>query len=302
MKRLVVQTLWLILLVLVSFAGILALAGGSTDAFYWKFATPRQSNMIVGTSRAAQGVQPAVLDSLLGRSFFNYAFTAEQSPYGPVYVKSIQKKVDSAEKNGLFILTVDPWSIASTSADPNDSLHFREAYLHLNDIENVTAYPNWKYLFKYLKGNYYSILLNPLISSLYLHRDGWLEVSVPMDTSHVRQRTQSKMESYRRIQHDYRFSEVRLASLKKLVHWLNQHGRVYLVRLPVPSAMLTLEQELMPNFDEKMQEIAPLTAGYLDMTVPPDEGYLYTDGNHLFKSSARQVSSRIGRWVATQEP
>ena len=296
MKRLILQTLLLICLALATFVGIMALAGGSTDAYYRKFASPPQHNLILGTSRASQGVKPAVLDSLLGHDFFNYAFTAEQSPYGPVYFNSVRRKLDPATEGGIFILTVDPWSISSTAADPNDSLRFREVGLHLDNVEDVTSYPNWQYLWRYLSGGYYRILLNPLISSVYLHRDGWLEVSVSMKASDVRERTQSKLASYRQIQSTYRFSARRLASLTQLIRWLNQHGRVYLVRLPVPSAMAALESEMMPDFDEKIQEVTTLTAGYLDLTTV-GETFTYTDGNHLYKGSARQASEQIAEWI-----
>ncbi|MCY0969567.1 hypothetical protein ACM642_10780 [Chryseobacterium sp. CY353] len=33
-------------------------AGGNTDSFYKRFTSPQQSNLILGNSRAAQGIRP----------------------------------------------------------------------------------------------------------------------------------------------------------------------------------------------------------------------------------------------------
>ena len=64
MKKLLIQLSVLSVLVLVSFVLVLTRADGSTDPFYTRFTTPRQNNLILGTSRAAQGVQPGILDSI----------------------------------------------------------------------------------------------------------------------------------------------------------------------------------------------------------------------------------------------
>ena len=110
--------------------------------FYVRFTSPTQHNLIIGTSRAAQGIQPTVLNEIIpNKSFFNYAFTAAQSPFGPVYLKSIQKKIDTTTKNGIFIVTVDPWSISSKSKDPNDSSKFRENNLALATFQTSTEVP-----------------------------------------------------------------------------------------------------------------------------------------------------------------
>ena len=60
------KLLWrLLLLVGAALVGALALGpvvlGGRVDAFYGRFTSPLAGSLVLGTSRAAQGIQPAVL-------------------------------------------------------------------------------------------------------------------------------------------------------------------------------------------------------------------------------------------------
>lgn len=70
---------------IVIFAIVLGQADGYTDPFYIRFTTPKQNNLILGTSRAAQGLQPDVFKDILETDVYNYAFTVTHSPYGPTY-------------------------------------------------------------------------------------------------------------------------------------------------------------------------------------------------------------------------
>ena len=94
---------------------------GGVDAFYGRFTSPPAGSLVLGTSRAAQGIRPAVLTARLGGQFegpvLNYAFTLTHSPYGPAYLRSIQRKLRPETKNGLFIVAVDPWSLSLTGPE-----------------------------------------------------------------------------------------------------------------------------------------------------------------------------------------
>ena len=81
--------------------------------------------------------------------------------------------------------------------------------------------------------------------------------------------------------------------------WI-EHGAVYLVRLPVSSGMTEIENIFMPDFEEKIQQAKQLSSGYLDLTQSDSE-YVYTDGNHLFKDSARDVSQDIADFILSQK-
>ena len=64
-------------------------ADGTTDDFYLRFTSAKQKSLIIGTSRAAQGIQPQLIDSILDLTatdkIYNFSFTAQNSPYGEVY-------------------------------------------------------------------------------------------------------------------------------------------------------------------------------------------------------------------------
>jgi len=296
MRKFIVQITILSILVLVAFALILSRANGYTDPFYIRFTTPKQQNLILGTSRAAQGVQPEVLKNAFNRNFNNYSFTIAHSPFGATYLESIKNKLDHDQKDGIFIITVDPWSISSTTLSPNDSLNFRELELCLSNTPKVDRDPNYTYLLRNLKGKYRELVIRKK-AGLYLHNDGWLEISINMDSAIAEKRIAERVEMYRTTNLPYyQFSSLRLEYLQKTIEFLNQHGNVYLVRLPLHPDMMDIDNLLMPDFNEKIEQLAPQTKGYYDMTIFNDE-FSYTDGNHLYKESGKIVTNKIAKWI-----
>lgn len=296
MKKFLYQITIFSFIVLISFTWVLFQADGYTDPFYIRFTTPKQNNLILGSSRAAQGLQPKIFNEQLDHDFYNYSFTIAHSPFGPVYLESIKRKFNEDEKNGIFIITVDPWTISSNTLNPNDSSNFRERNLCLGNTSVVNMNPNFFYLIKNMKGNYHT-LLRSNNEAMYLHKDGWLEVSVSMNSVIVNKRIALKTESYRENNlPNYKFSELRLKYLKKIVEYLNQHGKVYLVRLPIHPDIFEIENKLMPDFKHKLKDVIPLTYGYYDMTSKNNH-YQYTDGNHLYKESAKLASMEIAKWI-----
>lgn len=297
MKKFIRQAILFCLISMSVFVLILSLADGYTDPFYVRFTTPKQENLILGTSRAAQGLQPLIFKNRNHLKIYNYAFTMGHSPFGEVYLNSIKNKLKKSTQDGVFIITVDPWSISSKLENPNDSSQFRELNTCLANTPFVDDNPNFFYLIKNLKGRYYSILTNKLKSPLFLHQNGWLEVSIDMNSVKVEKRIEEKIKDYREKElPNYKYSTLRYKYLKKTIEFLNMHGQVYLVRLPVHSKMMEIENELMPDFNNKIKSLTPLTKGYLDLTNDNDR-YTYTDGNHLYKESGKFVSIEIAEWI-----
>lgn len=76
---------------------VFSLENGNADPFHLKMVAPQQQSMIFGNSKAAQGLIPAVLDSMVDDkqypSFFNFSFALNMSSYGLVYMKSIRKNL-----------------------------------------------------------------------------------------------------------------------------------------------------------------------------------------------------------------
>jgi len=298
MKKFLILSGIFTVLLLISFYMVFLAADGFTDPYYLRFTTPRQTSLILGTSRAAQAMQPQVLNQVLSRNdIYNYSFTIGHSPYGPTYLKSIKRKLSMDSKNGIFILAVDPWCFSSNSKDPNDSTQFEELGLALSDIYLVNIKPNIPYLLKYYDKSFWNLIASP-DSTMRVHNDGWFEVSVPMDSASLKQRTENKIEEYKNIWlPQYKASEIRLEYTIKTINYLRNYGTVYLVRLPIHPLMMEMDQALMPDFNDKMERIVEQTGvEYLDLAEQnPD--YTYIDGNHLHKESGKKVSEIIAKWI-----
>ncbi|WP_452225896.1 hypothetical protein [Lacinutrix cladophorae] len=300
MKKFIFKTFIFSFIVLTIFVLVCSKADGYTDPFYVRFTTPKQNSLIIGTSRAAQGLQPEVINGILKKDVFNYAFTVAHSPFGETYLNSIQKKLNSKSKHGIFIVTVDPWSLSSLSDSPDDSLSFRERKLALANTSYVNLNPNIFYILNNYSTKYYK-LLNTKKTKMFLHKDGWLEVNIDLDSIDVTSKIEQKAKTYKE-KHLPRaqFSKNRFEYLKKTISFLKNHGEVYLVRLPIHPILMEIENELMPRFDNDIEEALDLSDGYLDLTEKNSD-FSYTDGNHLHKSSGKIVSKIVATWIDTKK-
>ena len=74
MKKFVLHISLFILGLTTSILIIFSFANGSSDEFYLKLTTPKQGNLILGTSKAAQGVQPKILENTLNKNYARPAF------------------------------------------------------------------------------------------------------------------------------------------------------------------------------------------------------------------------------------
>ncbi|MDP8221173.1 MAG: hypothetical protein P9X26_07495 [Candidatus Stygibacter frigidus] len=296
MKKFLIQIMFFSTLTALSLAMVLSLEDGHTDPFYIRFTTPRQNNLIIGTSRAAQGLQPSVFQEVLNMNIHNYSFTKLNSPFGRVYLESIKRKLVTNTSNGIFIVTVGPWSISSFSDNPNDSTMFRENNLFLAKTKVVNINPNPFYLLNDLDHKYKTLFFKRR-SPMYLHDDGWLEVTINMDSLAVEERLEKKILFYKTNTLTLsKLSSLRLHYLIKTINYLNHYGEVYLVRLPLHPKMMEIETLYMPKFDSIIQEAKDISTGYLDLTEYNSE-FIYTDGNHLYKESGKKVSKMIAEWI-----
>ena len=285
----------LLLLAGVGLLGALLLAPvvlqGGVDAFYGRFTGPPAGSLILGTSRAAQGIRPAVLLARLGGQLdgplLNYAFTLTHSPYGPAYLASIRRKLRPETKNGLFIVAVDPWSLSL--AGPEGT--FPEANSFIGQLRQVSQRPNLDYLIRYQTKPLYRLPLDYATATERLHPDGWLEVNVGTDSAQVRARTARKLQDYRTLAASQHPSQGRMQALRQILQFLKPHGQVVLVRLPVGPALLKLEQRYQPGFDQLLRATAAAVAvPYLDYSAQP---YATTDGNHLQRQASKAFSERL---------
>jgi hypothetical protein len=300
------------LLLLLGAAGLLggltlrwALQRPYLDPFYTRFTTPPAASLVLGTSRAAQAVQPAILRERLGQRYegpwLNYAFTAMHSPYGPSYLASIRRKLAPGARHGLFVVAVDPWSLSllktqralETSKLPEDDQM-------IGQLRLVNQNPNFEYLAHYLTAPLYHAFFTDTVRAVErLHRDGWLEIDLPspaLDSVRYRERLAEKLVTYRQLARTSYLAPTRLESLRQLIALLRPHGQVVLVRLPTGAGLAAIEQQYQPQFNELMQQVSTsFGVPYLNYLGQP---YPTTDGNHLWHGATRAFSQRLADDIA----
>lgn len=301
MKKLLILTGVFAVFIFASLYLVSLQANGFTDPFYLRFTTPPQTSLIIGTSRAAQGLQPEEFNKILGRDdVFNYAFTLGQSPFGQTYYESLKRKLQSDTKDGIFIVCIDPWSISSDLDNPNDSANFHEIHLALEN-KFVNLNPNIFYLLQYYDKPLVDLFYQEP-SNMLLHQDGWLEVNVSMSKKSQKIRLDSKIEEYETENlPKFKYSEVRFRYLARTISYLKKHGEVYLVRLPVHQKMLEIDNKLMPDFNEKINNLCQrYQVNYLSFELNSND-CIYTDGNHLWKNSGKIVSQQVAEWILKQQ-
>ena len=306
MKRFILKSLLYLAILLGLHYAVAWQADGFIDPYYLRFANGSYQSMILGTSRAAQGLVPAVFQEELGSGYAgigNYSFTLSQSPYGPVYLESIQKKMNRQHlgKKRVFLITVDPWSISNFKNPEDDSTRFRENDQILAEIDQVAVAgkPNFEYLRKRFANAWGSMLFH-FKTTMEVHTDGWLEVSIPMDSGEVAKRTKARIRAYTEDSFPYyTFSPTRYEYLQKTIDFLQAFGEVYLIRLPVHPELKELEEKFMPDFDQKICALTQIcNILYWDFTVQGGK-YIFTDGNHLYKESALKISRNVAEKIKT---
>src|SRR5699024_3885965 len=99
---------------------------------------------------------------------------------------------------------------------------------------------------------------------------------------------------------NFTYSTLRFEYLIKTIMFLQKHGKVYLIRLPISEEVLKIENEFMPDFNENINELIELTEGYFDMT-PHNEQFVYNDGNHIYKESGKIVYKEIIDWIKSKQ-
>lgn len=293
------------ILVLTSVLFVFSLADGSTDAMYLKFTTPKQSSLILGSSRAAQGIQPKYLESILEHTdIYNYAFQIPSSPYGEIYLESIKNKVNKHAENGLFILEVNPWTLSTTVDSTTNKSFLIEKDGFLEHTKYVCMNPNLEYLFESFEKKYVDIIRNRNkkgnYQTYFVEDDGWLHVTVKSDKFSKTVSVKMKIEMYRNKLKTYKgFSSFRIYYLSKTIQFLKQYGEVYLVRVPVIQSLLEIENELEPEFDNVIKKIANENKAYYINMMPELKKYGYTDGNHLDVISGKQFSIDLANKIKT---
>lgn len=263
------------------------------DPFYWK-STYASPTLVIGASRANQGISPDVLEEelQLEHPALNFAFTGIHSPYGEPYYKLIKRKIDYDHTPGLFILSVHPANIT----DIEGGRGRRETEFRFYDMWLVNSNPNPEYIIRNINGR--QSLLPVIITNIepkrefdILHHNGWIERTTPPE------KRKRDIDELKAMQYEPVVSLEREQYLKKTVAYLKEYGEVVMVRMPVSNAAKHREETFFyRDFDAYMQEIADeYGAQYLNYSEDGEQ-YEYNDGiHHLDGPSAVEFTRRMAR-------
>ncbi|MBN2858303.1 MAG: hypothetical protein JXN63_07870 [Candidatus Delongbacteria bacterium] len=310
MKAFITKIFTLYLLTGLSVILLFSFADGNTDAFYIRFSSPLQKSLIIGSSRAAQGIVPSIINDELEKTvpnpmLFNYSFALGYSSFGPAYYNSIKRKLDTDSKNGIFIIEVNPWTISENFKTVEDTTKFFENNLPTGSLKDVTSRPNFRYFLDFYDQSYIMIIINRIknipylsknLNTSFLHDDGWFEVSVRMDEKSMKSREKKTIDKYVNVAPvSYKYSNIRYEYFKKTLQYLTIIGSVYLVRLPVKEDIVISENKYMPDFNDKMLSVSEqFGAKFIDLS-DSNKNVQFTDGNHLWKESGKKISLDIAR-------
>ncbi|ULC58275.1 hypothetical protein MBM09_10120 [Flaviramulus sp. BrNp1-15] len=286
MKKFLFKSLTFFLIVLGIISLILIKYGGYVDYFYEKFTTPKANSFILGDSRSMQGIQPKVFSDYYFSSndyelpIMNYSFTISQIAYGPLYKESIKRKLNQNTKNGLFIITVNPWILSSREGYTEEKGEFFEANMPPHNMRFTTHNPNFEYLIKNFNYFHFKSIIR---RSSKMHKDGWLEESnLPKDSIMLNSWKKNQIRLYSDFASKWKKSNFRLKSLEELIEYLDNYGDVVLLRMPIDEKLISIENEFWFNFDENIQSIASkMNVEYLNFVK--NNKYKTYDGNHLDK-------------------
>lgn len=296
MAKFIKKTILYFLICFLITSGVLYFFGSYIDYFYVKFTTPKAASMIIGGSRSMQGIQPSIINKELKDTefklpIFNYSFTIAQAPIGPLYNNSIKKKIDSLTTNGLYIISITPWMLASDKK--NDSYTFREVDEPPHNMTNVTINPNYEYLLKNLNYFHFQGLFR---KNAIMHKDGWLEENnMPKDSTMFYKWKQTQKNMLIGLSNDYYISDIRKESLEHLISFLKRHGAVFLIRTPIDEEILKIENTFFSNFNDYINDISiKHNVSYINFnTTISKHGFRTYDGHHIDKKGGVYFTKAI---------
>jgi|SRR5690606_12808115 len=271
--------------------------GGYVDYFYEKFTTPKAHSMIIGDSRAMQGIRPDIIDQYFQDEQFelpmlNYAFTIAQAHIGPLYRKSILKKIHPNTKNGLFVISINPAMLSSKKQNNNYIGEFKEKGSPPHNMDIVDLNPNFEYLFKNYNYFHFKAVFRQKSKT---HKNGWLEErNLPKDSIIFKEWKQNQIAIFSDFYKNYKVSEYRKKSLDTLIKDLKKNGKVILLRTPISSEMLDLENEFYPNFNNEINSIAKRNnIKFINYTTNNKTTFRTYDGHHIDKFGSVEFTQSL---------
>jgi hypothetical protein len=298
-KKFIIKLVVVGMFALLLHAAMIPLVDGTTLIYFHKCSSEKQQNLIIGTSRASQAIMPSVIKDSLGIDVLNFAFNGTTSPYGEVYSRAIEEKIDKKTSGGTFIVCVDPWSLRVMTDSLTGEEEFPEEKNILNKLNTFNGYPNVEFILKDYNQGWGNIAYTRWRknASVNGHDDGWIEVTREINSKEIEKRTKGKADGFRNSLRDSRISQYRIDEMTRLIEKLSDKGQVFLVRLPVSETIFKIEQDFYPSFDSLITSIASSNQlAYFNMQ-PLHEEMIFNDGHHINRDFAPKCTAMITSWI-----
>lgn len=303
-KILIVKTSLLAILLIATYLGAsYKTTQGSVDKYYSKF-THKGGSLIIGLSRARDGLSPAVIEREFGDAIqypvLNFAFEKTQSMFGDVLLNAIKQKLDTTSNNGLFIVSVTPGSfLISKKIKDTTNLKVDKGIL-IEKMSDFNKHPNFEYIRKCYSSPLYKTFFNKTNKDELIqifHNDGWLEFkqksrNYKMTDIRIKALKETQYVGYTKMAEYEKKSEYRISKFKETITYLQQYGSVILIRMPLDEDFLKLEYSFFENFDDRMIQISSIyNIPYFNYSR--DHNYKTYDGSHLFSESAKKFTKNV---------
>ena len=231
---------------------------GVVDHFYGKFTSPKQHSLIVGESKSFMGVRPSIITERMADMYempmYNYAFTIAQTAFGELLLKSIERKIAPGTKNGLFILSVNPWVLSERPEDDVENGVFFERDVPPNNMYFVSMKPNPEYVLKNFESFNFKGIFRQIST---LEEDGWQDVkSIPTDSADIKMLNRENEKWFSTKAIEWKKSDYRLRKFAETVTMLQKYGTVVIIRMPSSKAITEIEQLYWPELDSQLQSIS----------------------------------------------
>ncbi|WP_203258684.1 hypothetical protein [Hyunsoonleella ulvae] len=265
------------------------------DPHYYKF-TQKSNNLILGLSRANEGISTYITDSELfnfkesNSAFVNFALN--EAHFGSVYLNAIKAKISDMD-NGIFIMSVSPGNFTSPKRFiKNEQITEFDKTLTIGKINNFTSNPNYNYIIKTYPASLYNALhVNEQWPNRISHENGWNEIRLNTKKSII---TDKDIDHWKSL--NYKFYEDKakneiISSYRKdyfieTIEFLKEKGILVLVRMPCDKYFLDFENNYWPNFNSYIDSISKAyNLKFLNYSET-NNTYRTYDGSHFESNSA----------------
>jgi hypothetical protein len=302
MNRFLLRLLVFSIFPLMTLYGIFLLDNGTADPFYRRVIGGKKKSLVIGTSKAAQGIVPSVLNAKLGlaeeNELYNFSFTNIHSPFGESYNYAIQKKLFEDIKDGIFIVTVDPWSISAAKSAPNDRLMMEDDKLFLGKLSSFSSPINLEYLLRFYINSYYEIPLRYFANNtMTLTEDGWLMATPLIEQKRYSRFYESKVNEYKERANRVKFSEYRFYRFTSLIDFLKKKGAVYVIVMPIDEKFYVIEKSVLPEMVNQLEQFCKSSGIPFKDFSSDNSSYKFVDGVHLDYKTASVFSNDLANWI-----